>query len=183
MKQCYDELLNNQFMIEKYPSQILSTIRAIKFTSDTERAIKSMKLNDLLQTLKIEISERCKLLETSEIPLVQLKLRCLLIDLIHFMDIIELLIENNTTSYNQWHWLKQLKFYMKPDGIVNVKIGYANFDYSYEFLGNPNKLVHTQLTDNTYFTLSQVVYRLYKLCKYSSLDTLYCKFLNCRLCY
>lgn len=74
---------------------------------------------------------------------------------------IEYLLKHNVTNLHDWHWLQQLKFYLGTNagehiGSIKVKMVYAEFEYSYEFLGNFNKLVYTSLAHNCYLTLTQV---------------------------
>lgn len=89
--------------------------------------------------------------------LIQIKIRALLFDLVWQTTTIEYLLKHNVTNLQDWHWLQQLKFYMNErDQIVRVRMVYAEFEYSYEFLGNYNKLVYTSLAHNCYLTLTQV---------------------------
>lgn len=102
--------------------------------------------------------------------LVQIKIRALLLDLVYQTTTIEYLLKHNVTNLHDWHWLQQLKFYLGGGGgssagsqqepndqtTVRVKMVYATFEYSYEFLGNFNKLVYTSLAHNCYLTLTQV---------------------------
>lgn len=89
--------------------------------------------------------------------LIQIKIRALLFDLVWQTTTIEYLLKHNVTNLQDWHWLQQLKFYMnEKDQIVRVRMVYAEFEYSYEFLGNYNKLVYTSLAHNCYLTLTQV---------------------------
>lgn len=89
--------------------------------------------------------------------LMQLKVRALLLDLVYQTTTIEYLLKHNVTNLHDWHWLQQLKFYLGgKDNQVRVKMVYATFEYSYEFLGNFNKLVYTSLAHNCYLTLTQV---------------------------
>ena len=41
------------------------------------------------------------------------------------------------------------------DGLCRVRMVDACFEYSYEYQGNPSKLVHTPLTDKCYLVLTQ----------------------------
>lgn len=89
--------------------------------------------------------------------LIQIKIRALLLDLVAQTTTIEYLLKHNVTNLQDWHWLQQLKFYLnEKDHLVRVHMVYAEFEYSYEFLGNYNKLVYTSLAHNCYLTLTQV---------------------------
>lgn len=89
--------------------------------------------------------------------LIQIKIRALLFDLVWQTTTVEYLLKHNVTNLQDWHWLQQLKFYLNErDQIVRVRMVYAEFEYSYEFLGNYNKLVYTSLAHNCYLTLTQV---------------------------
>lgn len=46
---------------------------------------------------------------SDEDEVLELKLKALLLDAIHHIDIVESLIENNVSSVNDWHWQKQLR--------------------------------------------------------------------------
>lgn len=103
--------------------------------------------------------------------LLKIKLRAILLDMVHQSSIIEFLIENNVTTQNDWCWLQQLKFYLNNttpamhfskqqqkqlQQTITIRMVYGEFEYSYEYLGNANKLVHTSLTHKCYLTLTQV---------------------------
>lgn len=155
----------DETIIEKYCIQVLSTTRAIHFTQQTEKSIQSMSLAKLYKAINSEISKYAALKhQTISKRLMQLKLRSLLLDLVHYANIIEMLQKHNVVQINDWHWLSQLKFYLganAKDGsnsIVRIKMVYAEFEYSYEFLGNPNKLVNTSLTHKCYLILTQAMH-------------------------
>lgn len=77
----------------------------------------------------------------------------------HQLSTTEYLIKHNVTNLNDWHFLQQMKFYYhtKSDSVL-LRMVNAEFEYSYEFLGNYNKLVYTTLTHNCYLTLTQSMY-------------------------
>lgn len=157
---------------------MLSTTRAIQFTKQAEKAIQTMSLQKLQQQLNAEITKYSTWKHQTHDMLLQMKLRSLLFELVHYVTIVEELIQNNTMHLNDWHWLAQLKFYLGNSGssdggrsatagggggnkdprTVIVRMVYAEFEYSYEFLGNPNKLVSTRLTHKCYLILTQAMH-------------------------
>lgn len=157
--------------IAAYPAQVLSTAKALSFTRQTERAIQSMALPALRSSLQTEVdlynsdafrgglagSDNTNAEEEEE-EASQRKVRALLIDLVHGMDVVEQLIAQNVTRLTDWPWLQQLRFYIDArTRLVHVRQVYAQFAYAYEFLGTPTRLVHTALTHQCYLTLTQAM--------------------------
>lgn len=145
--------------IKMFPIQVLCTAKAISFTRLTEKSINSMNLSSHLNTIKDEIdrysSSKFQKVDNS---LLQLKIRALLLDLVHHLSIVESLVAKNVTSDQDWLWLQQLKFYLNSRNDVTIKMVFAEFEYSYEYLGNTNRLVHTALTHRCYLTLTQAMH-------------------------
>lgn len=160
----------NENILQNYVMQVLSTTRAIQFTKQTEKAIQTMTLQKLQQQLNTEITKYSIWKHQAQDALLQAKLRSLLFELVHYVTIVEELIQNNTMQLSDWHWLAQLKFYLRQSGsetgtgaggaasTVTIRMVYAEFEYSYEFLGNPNKLVSTRLTHKCYLILTQAMH-------------------------
>lgn len=145
-------------VIKMYPEQVLCLVKSIRFTKQTEKAIGSMSLQVHLKSIKNEIT-----FFTTNIPfdvdnLIKIKVRSILMDLVHQATIVKNLIDENVTSVQDWCWLQQMKFYLNATTkLVTAKMVYAEFDYSYEYLGNFNRLVDTKLTHNCYLTLTQAM--------------------------
>ncbi len=144
--------------IQLYPIQVLCTVKSLAFTKTTEKCITAMTLQSHLKTIKNEVESYSAMLIEATDSLFCLKIRSILIDLVHHVSIVEHLIAENVTNVQDWCWLQQIKFYTNSNQIVVVKMVYAEFEYSYEFLGNPNKLVNTKLTHNCYLTLTQAMH-------------------------
>ncbi|RCN24198.1 hypothetical protein ANCCAN_30112, partial [Ancylostoma caninum] len=85
-----------------------------------------------------------------------LKLKALILDIIHHIDVVEQLVSNSSNSTQCWTWQKQLRFYVVGDGVVARQVN-SEFAYTYEYQGNTPKLVHTPLTDKCYLTLTQAM--------------------------
>lgn len=94
--------------------------------------------------------------EDSDAKVLNLKLKALIFDTIHNIEIVRTLIDSKVTSLSDWAWQKQLRFYMNANKTALIRMVDAEFDYTYEYQGNAPKLVHTPLTDKCYLTLTQV---------------------------
>ena len=139
----------------KYPSQILCLAQNIRFTEDAEAAIEDgpkalMQLQQSLQQALKEFTSH----DLSSEPLLQLKMKSLVMDLVHNLDVVEFLIKKGIQKLSDWAWSKQLRYYFVKGKAV-VRMHDAEFEYTYEYQGNAPKLVHTPLTDRCYLTLTQ----------------------------
>lgn len=86
--------------------------------------------------------------------LLELKNKSLVLDVIHNLDVVSQLISFKCNSISDWIWQKQLRYYIVKDKCF-VRMADAEFEYSYEYLGNYARLVHTPLTDKCYLVLTQ----------------------------
>jgi len=86
------------------------------------------------------------------------KVKALILDIIHNIDVVDQLAKDQTILQTQnpseWMWYKQLKYFVDSKS-QQTKVGMCDafFDYTYEYQGNAPKLVHTPLTDKCYLTL------------------------------
>ncbi|KAF0030538.1 hypothetical protein F2P81_017269 [Scophthalmus maximus] len=145
------------------PSQILCLAEQIQFTEDVERALKEQNLQQLELELHSKL-EHYTTVDTSsddhantESSVLQLKLKALILDIIHNIGVVKQLKQADVTSPDAWAWKKQLRFYMGPDKCCHIHMVDAKFSYTYEYQGNAAKLVHTPLTDKCYLTLTQAM--------------------------
>ena len=134
-----------EFNIEKYPSQILNLAEMIHFTSDCEQAIQKGNLPQLAQQLQARLKEYTGT-DTSdegdESALLQSKIKALVMDLIHNIDVVRQLSEAKVTSVDSWVWQKQLRFYLKGDLAV-IRMVDAEFKYTYEVSSTKPTTRHT----------------------------------------
>ena len=139
----------------QYPSQILCLAAVIRFTDDCESAIEEGKggLENLLKSLNGNLREFTSH-DLSDKPLMQLKMKALVMDLTHNIDVVQQLLKKRGVRLTDYIWRKQLRYYYEQSKAV-VKMHDARFDYTYEYQGNAPKLVHTPLTDKCYLTLTQ----------------------------
>ncbi|KAK3801155.1 hypothetical protein RRG08_006872 [Elysia crispata] len=143
----------------KYPSQILCLAEYIKFTENCEEAIKRNTLRELMSEVEGQLESYTNVDlgggQSTEATVLQLKLKALILDTIHNMDVVQQLMDNGTKAIQEWQWQKQLRYYIRRDGICVMRMVDSEFEYTYEYQGNAAKLVHTPLTDKCYLTLTQ----------------------------
>ena len=136
-----------------YPSQILCLAQQVRFTENAEASIEENSVDDLLAQLQLDLRQLTT--EVSSVdPLTQLKIKSMVLDVVHNIDVLNQLKNKGTTRITEWQWKKQLRYYTDK-GKAIVKMSDASFNYTYEYQGNAPKLVHTPLTDKCYLTLTQ----------------------------
>ncbi|XP_076054654.1 dynein cytoplasmic heavy chain beethoven [Oratosquilla oratoria] len=144
----------------QYPSQILCVADAILFTERCEEAISQKRLQAFLKELQTQLESYTSVDlgedgSTGDSRVLSLKLKALILDTIHNIDVVEQLVEAKVESTSDWAWQKQLRYYVKDEGSAIMRMVDAEFNYTYEYQGNTPKLVHTPLTDKCYLTLTQ----------------------------
>ncbi|XP_041920571.1 cytoplasmic dynein 2 heavy chain 1 [Alosa sapidissima] len=148
----------------RYPSQILCVAEQIQFTEDVENALHQQSLQQLELELMAKL-EHYTSVDTSsddtqgsaDSSVLQLKLKALILDIIHNIEVVKQLADAQAHSTDSWAWKKQLRFYLRQDRHCYIQMVDAEFHYSYEYQGNAAKLVHTPLTDKCYLTLTQAM--------------------------
>ena len=150
-----DKCLNSKTFDWNYPSQILCLAHNIRFTEDAEAAIEEGRkgLDALLDELRHTLSGFTSNDLSSE-PLLQLKMKSLVFDIVHNIDIVCQLQKKHTSRLTDWQWSKQLRYYFEGKKAI-VRMHDAEFQYTFEYQGNAPKLVYTPLTDRCYLTLTQ----------------------------
>lgn len=141
--------------LAKYPAQVVCLAEALRFAQNCSNAITSGKLMSYKQDLNQRLQDLTALTRKAS-ALNAFKLKSLILDVIHSIDILDQLISQNIQALHEWAWLKQLRYEMNPNTLcAEILMVSAQFLYTYEYQGNAQKLVHTPLTDKCYLTLTQ----------------------------
>ncbi|KAL3906894.1 MAG: hypothetical protein SGPRY_010376, partial [Prymnesium sp.] len=142
------------------PWQVLCLGESVSFTRDAENAMARGKQG--VSALKMELVKRLQDYTSydTDDKLLQLKVKALLLDLIHNMDVCDQLVAAGTSSPAEWAWRKQLRQAAEGETVV-MRMVASQFEYTYEYQGNAPKLVHTPLTDKCYLTLTQAMFMGY----------------------
>ena len=152
----------NQYIAD-YPAQIVVLATQVVWTDAVEQALSSEG-----QGLQSIHAVEVKLLETLASTvlgdldfLTRKKCEHLITECVHQRDAIGKLVDAGARSATHYLWLTQMRYLYKQDGDLStrLRIRMANADlaYGFEYLGVPDRLVRTPLTDRCFLTLMQAM--------------------------
>ncbi|KAK3324626.1 dynein heavy chain, N-terminal region 1-domain-containing protein [Cercophora scortea] len=152
----------NKFM-SNYPSQIVVLATQAVWTSEVDQALANGGKG--LQVLYEREVQVLRLLANTVLGDLEVLLRkkCeqLITECVHQRDVIEKLIKLNATSNTHYMWLLQMRYVYTPEGDflqrLHIKMANAKLNYGFEYLGVPDRLVRTPLTDRCFLTLTQAL--------------------------
>ncbi|KAL7421138.1 dynein heavy chain [Cryptotrichosporon argae] len=153
-----DDLLD---WIARYPAQLVVLAVQVAWTELVEGAIPSSSLTGVLAL----VSRTLDLLADTvlrDIPVLQRR-KCehLITELVHQRDVIRALVAAGIRDTSSFDWLYHMRFYLidRDDLLARLEVRMADavFPYGYEYLGIPDRLVQTPLTDRCYLTLTQAL--------------------------
>jgi dynein heavy chain 1, cytosolic len=147
--------------INAFPAQIVVLGTQVIWTEAVEKALAAG--DDSLSRL---FDREVKILETLASTvlgdlefLLRKKCEHLITECVHQRDVINKLLDAGAKSTNYYLWLLQMRYIYKADGELStrLRVHMANADlaYGFEYLGVPDRLVRTPLTDRCFLTLTQ----------------------------
>ncbi|ENH73839.1 Dynein heavy chain, cytoplasmic [Fusarium oxysporum f. sp. cubense race 1] len=152
----------NAFM-DAYPSQIVVLATQVAWTTAVEQSLSAGG-----STLKMLFDREVEVLRVladtvlGELEVI-LRKKCeqLITECVHQRDTIEKLINANANSTSHYLWQLQMRYIYNPDGEfldrLYIKMANAKLNYGFEYLGVPERLVRTPLTDRCFLTLTQAL--------------------------
>ncbi|KAJ3331033.1 hypothetical protein HDU76_004259 [Blyttiomyces sp. JEL0837] len=151
--------------IENYPAQLVVLAAQTVWTQSVESAFedkgsKTTSLGNALQLVDRSLNILADLVLTDLPPIRRKKCEHLITELVHQRDVIRSLVSANVASAKDFMWLSQMRFYFHADTTplsLTVKMANASFAYGFEYLGVPDRLVQTPLTDRCYLTMTQAL--------------------------
>ena len=148
--------------IDQYPAQLVVLAVQAVWTELVEGAISSGSLGDVLALVgkTLDLLADTVLLDIAALQ--RRKSEHLIIELVHQRDVIRALIASGVRESSNFEWLYHMRFYLDdnvddPLKRLEVRMADAVFPYGYEYLGIPDRLVQTPLTDKCYLTLTQAL--------------------------
>ncbi|KAK9478362.1 dynein heavy chain, N-terminal region 1-domain-containing protein [Lipomyces japonicus] len=144
--------------IRKFPAQVTILASQTVWTEQTEKAIEFKSLEAIYkrENIIIKLFANVVLEEIDRID--RKKCEGLITELVHQRNVIEKLLHTCVTGKTDYEWLSNIRYYHlnKSDSVDNlqVRIGTAEFNYGYEYLGTPDRLIQTPLTDKCFLALT-----------------------------
>ncbi|KAJ8607590.1 hypothetical protein MRB53_040174 [Persea americana] len=149
--------------ITTFPAQIVVLASQAVWTARVEAAL--AQGGATLQSLFDAQVSQLKYLAATVLkplePLHRKKCEQLITEFVHQRDVIEQLIWHGADSPDHHRWLLQMRYIYDANAAplerLQVKVANAMLAYGFEYLGVPERLVRTPLTDRCFLTLSQAL--------------------------
>ncbi|GEM09361.1 cytoplasmic dynein heavy chain 1 [Rhodotorula toruloides] len=149
--------------IDETPAQLVVLAMQIAWTDSVESALRAGSALDcplavVLRSLEVLADAVLGDLQ----PIQRRKCEHLITELVHERDVVRRLAQDGVKSPADFTWLYHMRFYLdtSKENVLEqlqVKMASASFFYGYEYLGVPDRLVQTPLTDRCYLTLTQAL--------------------------
>lgn len=158
-----DELPRLQTLLQTFPAQVLVLAFQCTLTSGTEASLTSGSSH--FSSLNAHITMVLRNLVTlvlSDLEVIQrLKCEALIATVVHHRELVERLMHEEVIDGKDFRWLYHMRFYpeYKSGTLQQISVVVANaaFSYGFEYLGVPDRLVQTPLTDRCFLTLTQAL--------------------------
>ena len=149
--------------IQTYPAQLVSLAVQVAWTTSVESCLEAGSVAEApLETIKTGLDLLADLVLTDLSPITRRKCEHLITELVHQRDVTRELLQKRVYENTSFDWLYQMRFYFDhsvedPLKRLAIRIANATFPYGWEYLGVPDRLVQTPLTDRCYLTLTQAL--------------------------
>ena len=149
--------------INQYPAQLVTLAIQVAWTMSIEDALQQAQIPRVpLETVLRSLDLLADVVLTELAPITRRKCEHLITELVHQRDVTRTIVSKGVRSESDFDWLYQMRFYLdttttNPLDRLSIRIADAHFPYGWEYLGVPDRLVQTPLTDRCYLTLTQAL--------------------------
>jgi len=158
-----------QWIYSGFACQAVITVDQIMWANQIEKQFEKISFGDLNSVidyskyLESQIFELAEMVRDKVDELKKSLIERLIIINVHARDVVRDLIKEDVKEKTNFEWQKNLKFYWENDKEtereeVLIKQTNSKFIYGYEYLGNPERMVITPLTDKCYITLTSALH-------------------------
>ncbi|KAL2829944.1 dynein heavy chain, N-terminal region 1-domain-containing protein, partial [Aspergillus cavernicola] len=149
--------------IANYPAQIVVLASQVVWTNEVQKSLENggTSLSTLFES-QVRMLELLAVTVLGDLDQITRK-KCehLITEFVHQRDAISKLIASNATSPSHYLWMLQMRYVYQADGDflqrLYVHMANAKLHYGFEYLGVPERLVRTPLTDRCFLTLTQAL--------------------------
>jgi dynein heavy chain 1 len=149
--------------MEKYPAQLVTLAVQVAWTASVEASLDAAQVpKEPLDVIHQALDLLADIVLQELKPVMRRKCEHLITELVHQRDVLRALIQQDVNDSKNFIWLYQMRFYLdkaieNPLDRLSIKAADATFPYGWEYLGVPDRLVQTPLTDRVYLTLTQAL--------------------------
>ncbi|KAK9858605.1 Dynein heavy chain [Penicillium brevicompactum] len=157
-----DRTAFNDFLAN-YPAQIVVLASQVVWTNSVQKSLEEGGSTlPALHGAEVRILELLAATVLGELdPITRKKCEHMITEFVHQRDCISKLISLNATTSTHYLWLLQMRYVYEPEGDflqrLYVHMANAKLNYGFEYLGVPERLVRTPLTDRCFLTLTQAL--------------------------
>ncbi|EFR03217.1 protein kinase subdomain-containing protein [Nannizzia gypsea CBS 118893] len=152
-----------QDYIANYPAQIVVLGSQVVWTNAVQKALEAGGGGlQALYDAEVRVLDILALTVLGDLDAITRK-KCehLITEFVHQRDAITKLMSFNASSPTHYLWLLQMRYVYQPSGDflqrLHVCMANAKLSYGFEYLGVPERLVRTPLTDRCFLTLTQAL--------------------------
>ncbi|KAJ5973393.1 hypothetical protein N7481_010603 [Penicillium waksmanii] len=149
--------------LANYPAQIVVLASQAVWTNSVQKSLEEGGTNlSALYDAEVRILELLAATVLGDLDAIARK-KCehMITEFVHQRDTISKLMASNATAPTHHLWLLQMRYVYKAEGDflqrLYVYMANAKLNYGFEYLGVPERLVRTPLTDRCFLTLTQAL--------------------------
>ncbi|KAA8652525.1 dynein heavy chain [Aspergillus tanneri] len=148
--------------LTNYPAQIVVLACQAVWTNAVQKALENGATLSTLFDAQVRVLDLLAATVLGELDSITRK-KCehMITEFVHQRDVISKLITYNASTPMHYFWLLQMRYVYQPEGDflqrLYVHMANAKLNYGFEYLGVPERLVRTPLTDRCFLTLTQAL--------------------------
>ena len=149
--------------LSKYPAQIAILSAQVVWTKAVQESLENAGQGlSKLYDCEVRVLEMLAESVLQDLPaLTRRKCEHYITEAVHQRDVIARLLKAEANSPGHYLWILAMRYVYEPEAELmnrlHVEMANARLNYGYEYLGAPDRLVRTPLTDRCFLTLTQAL--------------------------
>ncbi|OZJ04271.1 hypothetical protein BZG36_02479 [Bifiguratus adelaidae] len=152
--------------MDKHPAQLVVLTVQAAWTHFTEMGLTKQDTNanqlaNIIRLVEEQLAILADAVLTELTPIMRKKCEHLITELVHERNVLAALPGTGSVILHSFTWLSQMRFYFTMaetlEERLQIRMGNASFLYGFEYLGIPDRIVQTPLTDRCYLTLTHAL--------------------------